>query len=252
MKKAGLYDRNRYPYNARLLQSANTSFDSRGNEVTLGSGVRSQTNVSRASRPRYAASVDSRSQAGSDRFSDMDGFSDSASKHSLNTSKSRSVAAPLGTGYTERSATPMNVWSTNGLIGDDDDDIQPSVRIVTKFAVTAFVLQIFCVLFSTIVLFSPGWGRAKTDLRTEREYRGKVFSYYGLWLHCTVQRYEEYWSDLECRNSIIISFEGNDKYIIVVTHFVFVLWSCDVFVQFMLDSLFFISYTWALSMFSIV
>ena len=94
----------------------------------------------------------------------------------------------------------MNLWT---------DEVRPSVRIATKFSYTAFVMQLLCIVATFIALVSPGWGRAKEDLRTDEDVKGKQDAYFGLWMHCTVKQYEEYLGDLNCRNSTIIGMEGN-------------------------------------------
>ena len=207
MKKAGLYDKNRYPYNARLLQqSANTSFDTRGgSSLALGSGVRSGgSNVQRASRHNRSrgtpagSSADTRSYT-SDRMADFDGFSETRSQRSFASSRPRMTSTMV----------PQSGAISTILMDDNNsgDNLMPTVRIRTKFTWAAFVLQLMCSLLWATALFSPGWGRAKQD-RTDDEERRKVFLYYGLYLRCTLQQYEEYWGDLDCITNAIAGMAG--------------------------------------------
>ena len=114
----------------------------------------------------------------------------------------------MGSGYVDRSQMAMSVWSTDDLV--QEEEVRPSTRIATKFAYTAFIVQIFCIALTFTVYVSPGWGKAKVDKRTESE-RSKQDDYFGLWMHCTVKQYEEYLGDLNCLNSTIIGMEGKQQ-----------------------------------------
>ena len=205
MKKAGLYDKNRYPYNARLLQSSNASFDTRGSSIALGSGVRGPS-VQRATRhnrfQESTASSDTRSH-GSDRMADFDGFSDTKSQRSYASSRGR---------MTSPATVPQHTLSTINMDDDaSDKNIMPSVQIRTKFTWAAFVLQMLCTVLGAVAFFSPGWGRAKQDRSEDPDVQAKVFLYYGLYLRCTLQQYEEYWGDLDCITNAVAGMAGKAR-----------------------------------------
>ena len=208
MKKTGLYDRNRYPYNARLLQSsANSSFDTRGSDVAMGSGVRLNTS-------RNAPST------ASERMADFDGFSDVKSTRSYASGKPRPMLTSQihsASGGSERGTTISTITVDRTPFSFEEADLQPSVHTVTKYTKAAVVLQIFSVLLSLVTLLSPGWGRALHDRKADDDFLAEIYLYYGLFLRCTLRQYEEYWGDLDCVSNVYFNMAGNELRVYVYT-----------------------------------
>lgn len=202
MKKAGLYDRNRYPYNARLLQhSTNSSFDTRGSDVAMGSGVRLHTSSRRSEAPSHS----------SDRMADFDGFSDVKSTRSFASGKPRPMLTSQlhsASGASERGTTVSTITIDRSPFSLEEADLQPTVHTVTRYTKAAVVCQVFCALLTLVTFVSPGWGRALQDRTIDPEYLAEIFVYYGMFLRCTLQQYEEYWGDLECISNVYFNMEG--------------------------------------------